>query len=568
MKTRYYIIVLSFFLMSTPNTANAQFWKKIQKNIEKKVSNEAENRVNKRTNKGIDNAFDAVEDGIDGKENNGAKKVQASQQIDPSRVDKARQNNSSNSSNVNKNASTSFNYIDISLLEKDKFIKEPYNYVNIVLSDKNGDVVPKQGDVYVYKTSEGNIGKFEIVNVDKSNNYCTTFRYVTYNNDGSIKSQSNNLVVEGTYGVDFDNGDGSADRQNIDFRLNRADENYSEIIASNNKGVLIKLYSSKTSSNTKISPKIKWSKFDFVPGDKVIFEDGPNADEENGEFPSKWDLYKGNAEIAEVEDVNVVIFPNGGSIVPYLKDSDKDYLPEVFTIEFDAYFQPANSRRVFIDFYDNKNQRNVGDMITFHPNSISIASSRGTYSKNLEKGGWRHYSIAVTKDKLKIYLNDTRLINIPHMGFNPTGITLEMDGYSADEVHQYVKNFRIAKGGVKYYDSVLSDGKIVVNGIRFDINKATIKPESNGAINKIYKLMVKKQDLNFSVEGHTDADGNDTNNLKLSKERGKAVMDRLISMGITADRLKYGGFGESKPIDSNTSTEGKANNRRVEFVKF
>ena len=80
--------------------------------------------------------------------------------------------------------------------------------------------------------------------------------------------------------------------------------------------------------------------------------------------------------------------------------------------------------------------------------------------------------------------------------------------------------------------------------------------------------MVKKPELNFSVEGHTDSDGNDANNLKLSKARGKAVMEKLISMGISKDRLKYNGYGESKPIDNNSTPEGKANNRRVEFVKF
>jgi len=54
----------------------------------------------------------------------------------------------------------------------------------------------------------------------------------------------------------------------------------------------------------------------------------------------------------------------------------------------------------------------------------------------------------------------------------------------------------------------------------------------------------------------------------LSKARGKAVMDQLVSMGIEASRLKSDGFGESKPIDNNSTPEGKANNRRVEFVKF
>ena len=80
--------------------------------------------------------------------------------------------------------------------------------------------------------------------------------------------------------------------------------------------------------------------------------------------------------------------------------------------------------------------------------------------------------------------------------------------------------------------------------------------------------MQNQPNLNFSVEGHTDADGNDNNNQTLSEARGKSVMKKLIEMGISANRLKSTGFGESKPLDNNNTPEGKANNRRVEFVKF
>jgi outer membrane protein OmpA-like peptidoglycan-associated protein len=322
-------------------------------------------------------------------------------------------------------------------------------------------------------------------------------------------------------------------------------------------------------------PNVVWSRFDFVPGDTVIYEDGPSTDEENGEFPSRWDLYQGNAEIITVNGTNVISFPQGGKIVPYLKNTKDDYLPEIFTIEFDAYFKPENSRRIFLDLYDNKNQRNDGTKtFYFYKNAVSYGESSGNFapeSSNFSKNGtWRHISIAYTKGKLKVYIDDTRLINIPHAEGNPKGITFEMDGYAADKSEdiQYMKNFRIAKGGVKYYDRVLSEGKIIVNGIKFDVNKATLKPESMGPINEIYQLMIDNPTINFSVEGHTDSDGDDSNNQTLSEARGKTVMNKLISMGISSERLKSTGFGENKPIDNNTTSEGKANNRRVEFVKF
>ncbi|NOX19050.1 MAG: OmpA family protein [Chlorobi bacterium] len=322
-------------------------------------------------------------------------------------------------------------------------------------------------------------------------------------------------------------------------------------------------------------PKVVWSKFDFVPGDKVIFEDEPSADEENGEFPSRWDLYKGSSEISEFNGENVIMFLNGGGyILPYLKDSDKDYLPDVFTIEFDVWFEKRSStaNRYFISLYDMKNQRaeDMHSALVVYPNGIEYKDTDKRYPGTEDRGWsvepdgkWRHISIAYTKGKFKAYMDDTRLINIPHLKGNPTGLTIRG---MTDKM--YLKNVRIAAGGVKYYDSVLSDGKIIVNGIKFDVDKATLKPESMGPINKIYKLMKKKPDLNFSVEGHTDSDGDETHNQTLSEQRAKTVMDKLISMGIDANRLKYKGFGESKPIDTNETPEGKANNRRVEFVKF
>ncbi|MFK5877889.1 MAG: OmpA family protein [Flavobacteriaceae bacterium] len=339
--------------------------------------------------------------------------------------------------------------------------------------------------------------------------------------------------------------------------------------------------SSQKNSNNKDAfeennqPTVVWSKFDFIPGDTVIFEDIPSADEENGEFPSRWDLVKGSTEIAEVNGELVIMFIDGGSIVPYLKNSNEDYLPEIFTIEFDVWFEKRTStaNRYFISFKDKKNQHRSSDFnesLVVYPNGLEFLKTDkrypGTEANGWSEeptGQWRHISIAFTKGKFKAYMNDTRLINIPHLEKNPWGLTI-----NGINDKMYLKNIRIAKGGVKYYDRVLSEGKIIVNGIKFDVNKATLKPESMGPINKIYKLMVKNTDINFSVEGHTDSDGGEEANMTLSKARGKAVMDKLIEMGIDSARLKSDGFGESKPLDNNSTAEGKANNRRVEFVKF
>jgi outer membrane protein OmpA-like peptidoglycan-associated protein len=321
---------------------------------------------------------------------------------------------------------------------------------------------------------------------------------------------------------------------------------------------------------------VQWSKFDFVPGDEVIFEDAPSMGEENGEFPSRWDLVKGQVEIAKVNGENVMMFIDGSpEIVPYLKNSKEDYLPEVFTIEFDFY-KPQSGNRITVYLYDKKNQKYANSLemdISSGGVSEKLAGVSGSFPgidySNKKNPRWIHVSIAFTKGKLKVYMDDTRVINIPHYSGNPKGLTLQ--AYWADlgeDKAYYFKNVRIAKGGVKYYDRMIQDGKIVCNGIRFDVGKASLKAESMGPINKIFELMQNQADIKFSVEVHTDSDGENATNQSLSEARAKSVMNKLISMGISADRLKSQGFGESVPVAENTTPEGKANNRRVEFVKF
>ncbi|NMD03419.1 MAG: OmpA family protein, partial [Bacteroidales bacterium] len=328
--------------------------------------------------------------------------------------------------------------------------------------------------------------------------------------------------------------------------------------------------SSTVKSPQKKVSSLSWAKYDFVPGDQVIFEDNL-LDEENGEFPSRWDLKRGNVEIAELDGEKVIMLRDGApQIVPYFKEPQEDHLPDVFTVELDLLYKGEYPFE--INLYDMKNQENNSPTgytyITVSGNEMRMGTASSDYPDDSKDPDiWRHISIAYTDGKLKAYLDDTRLINIPRLDFNPSGITLHAY-HASDENHCYVKNVRIAKGGVKYYDRVMKDGKIIVNGIRFDVNKSTLKPESMGAINEIYTLMKDNPDLKFSVEGHTDSQGDDAFNLKLSEERANAVRSKLIEMGISADRLAAKGWGESKPISNNASPEDMANNRRVEFVKI
>lgn len=102
--------------------------------------------------------------------------------------------------------------------------------------------------------------------------------------------------------------------------------------------------------------------------------------------------------------------------------------------------------------------------------------------------------------------------------------------------------------------------------ILFDTSKATIKAESTAKLDEIVKVMNEYSNANFKLEGHTDSTGNAAKNLQLSKDRAAAVKDYLIAKGVSADRLSSEGYGITKPIASNKTVEGRAQNRRVEII--
>lgn len=114
---------------------------------------------------------------------------------------------------------------------------------------------------------------------------------------------------------------------------------------------------------------------------------------------------------------------------------------------------------------------------------------------------------------------------------------------------------------------VTADKIVITEKIQFDFDKTTIKPESNGLLDEITQVIKDNPQIKkISIEGHTDGDGSDKYNLKLSDGRAKSVMEYLTSHGVDAGRLNAKGFGESKPIASNDTPEGKEANRRVEFL--
>ena len=123
------------------------------------------------------------------------------------------------------------------------------------------------------------------------------------------------------------------------------------------------------------------------------------------------------------------------------------------------------------------------------------------------------------------------------------------------------------RGAKSNYRRSEKTGRATVYGINFDTGSDVIKPESKTVLDEITALLKENKDWKMTVEGHTDNVGGADYNQNLSEKRAAAVKDFLVEAGIEAARLNSAGFGMSKPVASNESSFGRAQNRRVELVK-
>jgi outer membrane protein OmpA-like peptidoglycan-associated protein len=109
------------------------------------------------------------------------------------------------------------------------------------------------------------------------------------------------------------------------------------------------------------------------------------------------------------------------------------------------------------------------------------------------------------------------------------------------------------------------NANFVLKNIFFELDSYELKSESKFELGKLIEFLNKNKNVSIEISGHTDNQGSKEHNLKLSKNRAKTVYDYLINNQISDLRLKYKGYGFEKPIDTNETPEGRANNRRTEF---
>lgn len=342
--------------------------------------------------------------------------------------------------------------------------------------------------------------------------------------------------------------------------------------------------SSKTGKQTREPSLASYSKFDFVPGEKVIFFDDFSS-ESIGDFPLKW-LTNGSGEVVTTNHWagNFFKITKTGYYIPELHEKFTDN----FTVEFDLIPLNSTMKTIYgIDFFVlSGDTRSPGygsqpgkagirirpDYETVMWNNWSEArewqGEKGDVSATFKSDQKYRVSFWVQKQRIRMYVNEQKILDLPRgLQANYTYNIFRIETFT-DDTTPYIGNFRIAAGAPDVRNKLMKEGKLVSYGIYFDVNKDVVKPESYGTLKEIAAVLNEVPSVKVKITGHTDSDGNDAANLDLSKRRAASVKAELIkSFGVNGDRLVTDGAGESLPVTSNDSPANKALNRRVEFVK-
>jgi flagellar motor protein MotB len=328
-----------------------------------------------------------------------------------------------------------------------------------------------------------------------------------------------------------------------------------------------------------------YSKFDFVSGDRVLYyEDFERVDV--GDFPADFNT-DASGEVMTIEgkpgkwlgmNANGSFLPEGIGV-----------LPENFTLEMSVGIlgDPSNNMNG-LGFNFNTEKDNLlkyrfipGSFIMLHPGGatayMSVSQPNVDDMTNefqmpqwsVEGRRFARISMWRQKGRLRVYVNENKLMDLPRF-FNmekPYQLSFFRDFFN--ECNLLLTDIKFAVGAPDTRNKLITEGKFSTTGILFDYQKATVKPESYGVIKEIATALKENPAVKINIIGHTSNDGDANANLVLSKQRAAAVKQVLSTeFGIDAARMETDGKGGAQPVDNSGTAAGKANNRRVEFVKL
>lgn len=357
-----------------------------------------------------------------------------------------------------------------------------------------------------------------------------------------------------------------------------------------------------TTTNAEPASLKSYSKYDFIPGEQVLYYENFEQDA-IGELPAAWNT-NGTGEVVTFGSMPGKWLRMHKQFA-YLTANQKEF-GDNYTVEFDLIMQFKNNGWMYpvVNFglvatkeeattantFLKEYKTNAAIIASIYPGEyknskmkLESFAERVAYFKGEPKqvdfieqnwGKPVHVAIQVQKERFRIWLNDVKAFDAPKgipAGYimNQLRFEVEQTNYNEESYAVYMSNVKVAKGVPDTRHKLLEEGKFSTTGILFDFQSAVIKPESYGVIKEIAGVIKENGGIRVKVIGHTSSDGDDNANMELSRKRAAAVKDLLVSeFGIDAARIDTEGKGETQPVADNKTKEGKALNRRVEFIKL
>ena len=319
-------------------------------------------------------------------------------------------------------------------------------------------------------------------------------------------------------------------------------------------------------------PELKSIKIDFVPGERTVFYDD-FSDAAEDEPPPHW-MVRGDPIELRVGGGIRQLTNIGHS---HFTSAPIDF-PTSFTVEMDVKYPTKAVSWPSADWtFRTKDDRGAAVLGTSARPADRVFAFSAHDSKdqlggkevpNIDFNQPVHLALWSQNGRFRVYVNGERVLDVNATTVPPPSVIMVdfNGGVAAAEVG--IRRVRVAESAPDFATVIGATGKYVTHGINFDNDSDRLKPDSAPVIKQIVAGLEKNPNLKLEIDGYTDSVGDAAHNLELSQRRAEAVRSVLISQfAIDAARLTSNGFGVAQPIASNDTPDGRAQNRRVEFVK-